>query len=141
MDVIILRGIPGSGKSTYAKSISCPWIVICSADDFLSMGGSYNFNPSQLRNAHDWCYGKYRASLALDVPLVVVDNTNTRAWEFERYISAAKEWQYNVRVCRMVADVETCIRRQVHNVPADKILQMAERFEDYPGEELIITKG
>ncbi len=141
MDVIILRGIPGSGKSTYADSVSDDDTTICSAYQYFTISGYYEFNPSLLRKAHNRCYDRFISAMEFGRKLTIVDNTNTRLWEFERYLDSAESYGAKVRVCRMVADVETCIRRQVHNVPADKILQMAGRFEDYPGEELIITKG
>ena len=56
--VFVMRGLPGSGKSTIVKAISDLYQdrnpIICSADNFfISKSGDYSFNPSFLQDAHE----------------------------------------------------------------------------------------
>ena len=155
--LIIMRGIPGSGKSTYALKLQSSLQVegrtcaICSADYFFSDDGEYRFDPSKLRQAHSECFsdftelmnGKQRANM-LPYDTIIVDNTNTQKWEFERYIHYSGPLDYerpawNIRVLRCEAPLNVCQKRNIHGVPADKIQQMRDRFEDFPGEDIINT--
>ena len=54
--VIIMRGLPGSGKSTEAKSyILTHGAVVVSADDFFMVAGKYRYNPAKIGDAHVAC--------------------------------------------------------------------------------------
>lgn len=132
--VYIMRGIPGSGKSTYANKF--PETEVCSADSYFYKNGHYSFDKSKLDAAHRFCKAKYNGLIACG-DNAVVDNTNTTLKEFEWYISEAKKHGYAVEVVRMVHDLEDCIKRNVHSVPEATIRKMNARFQDYPGETLV----
>jgi hypothetical protein len=73
-----------------------------------------------------------------------VDNTNTKLWEFQRYIDFVgpldfQQPNFRVIVLRCEAPLDVCQKRCVHGVPHDKIQQMRDRFEDFSGEEIICT--
>lgn len=72
-------------------------------------------------------------------PLIVIDNTNTRKWEMQRYYDTAIEAGYAVDVIRLVCDPAKAASRNVHQVPADAVAKMAARFEAWPGEKLVRT--
>ena len=49
--LIILRGVPGCGKSTVAEVLSNNGkYPVCTADDFFMKDGEYKWNPKQLGN-------------------------------------------------------------------------------------------
>ncbi|KAM6180017.1 NEDD4-binding protein 2-like 1 isoform 4-T4 [Erethizon dorsatum] len=53
----LLRGLPGSGKTTLARQLQhdFPMAVIFSTDDFFAReDGAYEFNPDFLEEAHEW---------------------------------------------------------------------------------------
>lgn len=128
-----MRGIPGSGKSTYVRT-HFPDYVICSADHFFEKDGEYNFDPALLGKAHNECYRKFLRAIE-DGKSVVVDNTNTTLKEFRRYIKAAMDSGYIIRVIRIPEmDVDTCTERNTHGVPRHAIERMVRRFQDYEGE-------
>lgn len=118
MKITLIRGVPGSGKTTLAKTLSTHHFE---ADMFFDMNGGYN--PQKIKAAHLWCQGKAFAALA-EGHHVVVSNTFTRRWEMEPYIKAAKT---------VGAEVEEIICTgtwpNVHGVPPEKVEQMRERFE------------
>lgn len=86
--LVILRGIPGSGKTTYAETYKQThpgdW-VIASADSFFYEDGKYKFNPTLLQAAHDNCYVTAFKAIR-EGKNVIVDNTNRRVMEFEHYM-------------------------------------------------------
>lgn len=86
--LIIMRGLPGSGKSTLAKTFGG---VICSADQyFTDFFGRYKFDASKLTEAHEACFRKAEKAMSKGVKKLIVDNTNTRKWEFEPYLAIAE---------------------------------------------------
>ena len=138
--VTIIRGLPGSGKSTLAKEIGAD--VICSADDFfVGDDGVYRFDASKLKEAHGWCYRKFEDAVK-NGQTVVVDNTNTRRWEFEKYIDYAEFAGAKFEVIRIKhPPLEVCFKRNTHGVPLETIKKMAERFEGFAGEKIVDWKG
>ena len=53
--LILLRGLPGSGKSTFAKSISNESTGHIESDMFFVKDGEYKFDGSKIKDAHNWC--------------------------------------------------------------------------------------
>ena len=54
--LFIVRGVPGSGKSTFAKHIWNEY-AICEADKYFvdRETGEYKFDATKLKEAHEWC--------------------------------------------------------------------------------------
>jgi len=123
MRLTIIRGLPGSGKTTVAKT-EYPEAKHCEADQYFEDGnGNYNFDPGKLKDAHEVCQKCARDGLESGKD-VVVSNTFTQCWEMEPYIDMADD---------AGADVEIRIERgdygNVHDVPEYVILAMKNRFE------------
>jgi len=126
--LILLRGLPGSGKSTFAKSLGG---IHIEADQYFMDNGVYKFDATQLKNAHNYCQSQTRAWMGhngeqISVDKIVVSNTFTQSWEMEAYFEMAKEFGYQV-VCLIVENRHGGVNE--HNVPEDKIEQMKNRFE------------
>ena len=146
MQVIIMRGIPGSGKSTWMINNYPKDFCRCSADAFFEMGQDYRFDPQKLPEAHDYCLRLFisRLSGAMD-EVLIVDNTNIRAWEIAPYHRLAEIHKVPVKIVRCVCNPLTAIKRNTHNVPAKLILQMhqwlnKETLPPWWNEEIHITE-
>ncbi len=50
----IVRGIPGSGKSTFAKQLVGADFLVCEADKYFMVDGEYKFDATKLKQAHDF---------------------------------------------------------------------------------------
>lgn len=130
--LVIMRGLPGSGKTTRAVQLAGDTGKVFSADRFfIDSNGIYHFNPKLLGEAHEMC--KYGVAKAMEssTPVVVVDNTNSRRWEFEPYLEMAKNYGYEVTL-EMVGNLEDAViyqKRGIHDVPLTSILNMAKRWE------------
>lgn len=130
--VIILRGVPSSGKSSFAGYIE-NWminpVVVCCADDyFTDENGNYNFDHTKLGEAHDYCYSKYiNAVNDYDIQTVIVANTNTREQDVNKYRNYAVE--NNVRV--FVLTMENWHNGQdIHNVSNETKSKMKEQLRN-----------
>lgn len=149
-ELILIRGLPGSGKSTFARSIN--WVtaspVHIEADfffcsmfdqptgpkaaydyDFYDTGNrdefSYRFVPEKVSEAHTWCQEATRFWLKKGRS-VVVSNTFTRRWEMQPYFDLAEKYGAQVTVIKCEGNYGN-----VHGVPDDVIKKMKDRWEEY----------
>jgi predicted kinase len=124
----IVRGVPGSGKSTFAKSIGG---IHIEADQFFMENGKYNFDITKIKLAHKYCKNQTEAWMKTDGVQVnndkiVVSNTFTQEWEMEPYFELAEKYGY--RVFSLIVE-NRHNGKNIHDVPEDKLEQMKNRFE------------
>jgi len=137
--MIIVRGISGSGKSTYVRN-NYPEAVCCSADDHFMKDGKYVFLFNELDQAHSACWKKALMTCTSGVD-VVIDNTNTQLWEMSPYVMMAKAHGYQLQFVRIVCDPEVAAERNTHEVPEASIRNMHRRMEKllpFWGKELVV---
>ncbi|MDP2634616.1 MULTISPECIES: AAA family ATPase [unclassified Pseudoalteromonas] len=140
--VFILRGLPGSGKSYYAQTLADELVtgdqsqyLICSTDDyFYDEQGEYKFDKFKLSQFHNLNLARFINALSQSIPLVIVDNTNIKKWEFIAYSQAALALGYQVKEV-IVGEVKDksmqhlYAKRNSHKVPLKMISKMAYMFE------------
>ena len=122
--LILIRGLPGSGKSTYARSIDA---IHYEADQFFLTGTNdeYKFDAKLIKVAHEWCFANTVRALRNGHD-VVVSNTFTQLWELNRYLEIPRTLtDVKVKIVEMKTQYGN-----IHNVPEDKLAQMAERWEE-----------
>ena len=120
----IVRGIPGSGKSTFAKTLGGQHYE---ADMFfIDENGNYKFDVTKIKDAHQWCQSFVKSDMILEYPKIVVSNTSTQEWEMEPYFNLAKEFGYTV-FSVVVENRHGGINQ--HGVPQDKLQMMKDRFD------------
>ena len=130
----IVRGLPGAGKSTFAKRMLDTKMADAhfEADMYFEKDGKYQFDPGKLNAAHMWCRNEVEKALH-DGRNVVVSNTFTKHSEMYPYIHFCKSNGYHYKVIRLETNYGS-----IHNVPPESIAKMKARFQDYP-EELVIN--
>ena len=98
--VIILRAVPGSGKSFFADYIKTldNDTVICCADDYFMVDGKYIFDFALLYKAHKSCQNKFNEALENNVNNIVISNTNTTNKDVNYYRNRAIKAGYTVFV-------------------------------------------
>ncbi|MCL1145761.1 AAA family ATPase [Shewanella sp. 10N.261.52.F9] len=139
---IIMRGLPGSGKSYWAEEYvkalpkleHAEQFKICSTDEFFYHEGQYRFNSKNLSKYHKLNLTRFIHAIANRVPVVICDNTNMAQWEFEGYCEAAKAEGYQVQIQQVGEPKDKqhqllCADRNKHRVPLSSISRMAKGFE------------
>ncbi len=150
--MIIMRGIPGAGKSTKAKSLVFEG-VIHSTDDVIEATGNYRKffetmieanNFGDLNRAHSTNFKNAKESMIKGVSPIVIDNTNIKANEAKNYVVEALKLGYDDANISIVdvgtggLDAEVLAARNTHGVPLDKIQAMVQSYESIG--ELTLTK-
>ena len=146
--LILMRGIPGSGKSTIARSMAgIPNSesvslhgsyrsqhgtngIILSTDFYFMEDGEYRFDPSKIGDNHalnEECCGMFMLERE---PLIVIDNTNTQIWHMEPYVKMAKEHGYKIVIVEIPhPPIEVAAERNSHGVPLAVLESMTEGWE------------
>jgi len=142
--VVIMRGLPGSGKSSWAQCLkehcgSEQSTTIVSADNFFEKTGQYerHFEQSRLAEAHEFCRVNFVRELGnKKKSAVIVDNTNSRLAEYKFYIDMARKAGKRHLVveilCQSENDLQEFYHRNTHRVPMQTIGRMRARWENDP---------
>ena len=127
--LILLRGLPGAGKSTLANVLSeNKMYPIFSVDDFFTdeITGEYVFNFSDNHLAYKQCEELSRDAMKQNIAKVFVHNTFTMDWELEPYIKLAAEFDYTL----FVVTVENYHGKQnTHGVSDEQLQKMVEKYK------------
>lgn len=118
----LIRGIPGSGKSTLGKALASA-VGGChvEADMWFSRNGAYEYDKTQIENAHHWCQEQALNALRIGAD-TVVSNTFSRIWEMKPYLNMG----YPVVV------IECRGRwKNIHDCPEPSVQRMLDRWEPY----------
>lgn len=121
----LVRGIPGSGKSTYAKSLNFKLaLTLVEADQFfIDQDGTYQYDNTLIKDAHNWCKLETKRLLKAGFD-VVVANTFVKNWEMKFYKSLADDMRLKFEVIEMRGNYQN-----VHGVPDEVVARMASQFE------------
>lgn len=134
----IIRGCPGSGKSTAAKNLAKKLegeTQIFETDDYfvLQGNGEYKFDANKLGAAHRWNFNRFTQAVDKRVQNIILANTCTKASEFREYVIYAKNAGYNISIIEPKTpwsfDAQECFKRNIHNVPLSTIQKMLARYE------------
>jgi predicted kinase len=131
MVLILIRGIPGSGKTTFAKALLKRInAYFYEADMFFMTESGYRFEASKLNLAHHFCFNNTKNALANNSNCIVANTFSTLS-EIEPYLNLGKEYNARIVIYRMTGHYQN-----VHSVPEKTIMKIQNRFIDMPNEIL-----
>lgn len=136
--LVIMRGVPGSGKSTKAKTLVGEGIMH-STDTLIEATGDYRGffeemkktgNFVNLSRMHSKNLVNAKKSMDEGISPIVIDNTNLKANESKSYVKHALSLGYadaNIKIVDVGTGgltAEALAKRNTHGVPLDKIETM-----------------
>ncbi|XP_050005817.1 NEDD4-binding protein 2 isoform X3 [Alexandromys fortis] len=145
--LVLLRGLPGSGKSYLARTLQedNPGGVILSTDDYFYINGQYQFDVKYLGEAHEWNQNRAKEAFEKKVSPVIIDNTNLQAWEMKPYVALSQKHKYKV----LFREPDTwwkfkpkeLARRNIHGVSKEKIARMLEHYQRFVSVPIIMSSS
>lgn len=145
--LILLRGLPGSGKSSLARELmsSGPNGTILSTDDYFFKDNTYVFDGTLLGDAHDWNQMRAERAMSEGRSPVIIDNTNIKAWEMKPYVEMALMNRYEVDFrepeTNWKYDPAELAKRNKHGVPQETIEKMLDRFEGPVNIDIVMNSA
>lgn len=140
-----MRGVSGSGKSTLAQKIADEQVsVVYSTDDFFMVDGEYRFDPKRLGEFHAENVKRTKDAMVEKCPCIIIDNTNTQAWEMKPYVELAVSYGYKVSIVEPepVSFDEIMARqskRADKSLSAEVVQKMLSRYEKNVTVEMILA--
>lgn len=96
-ELLLIRGLPGSGKGAAAKALESIGYVRCEANMYFTRKGAGKYERENIKRAHAYCYDLCRSAMRRRHN-VVVANTFVKLWELKPFLILALKYSYSVRI-------------------------------------------
>ncbi|XP_061714306.1 uncharacterized protein LOC133522860 isoform X2 [Cydia pomonella] len=147
--LILMRGLPGSGKSFLARQLvetMCPGMnyksFLFSTDDFFMHRGRYEFQRNMLSEAHQWNQNRVQEAFGRGVSPIFVDNTNVEIRHMEPYVRAGVRGGYIIEVLEpntpWAKKVGHLARKNSHDVNISTLKRLLDTFQLCPSGAFLI---
>ena len=131
----ILRGIPGSGKSTVAAQLAGSTGVVINLDQNVvrhhSETGSTVTEADTMVEIQEKHYAEFCAEILRGTPIIVVDNNNIKESEYLHFVEFAHKEHYIASIVTLPppTSIELASQRSSQGVTPNQVQQMLSMFE------------
>lgn len=126
-ELVILRGIPGSGKMTYAQTHFPNHVILNNDRDYHMVFGFYMWTPCIAIEAYEGTFNKAKDMIEQGKD-VVIANTNTDP----QYVQSLCNLPARIRIIRL-----NSYYKCIHPVPLSRIERLAFMMLPVKGEEFV----
>ncbi len=143
MKVVIMRGVQGSGKSSWVKN-NYPDSIVCSADNFRYKKGIYVYKKEETALVHEQCLKLFATSIVQSPDrTLVVDNTNINVHDMSHYYKLAQAFERKIEIVLIMADPKMAAKRNLHNVPEEAVIYLHNKLitNTLPWDQRLIFSG
>ena len=134
----IVRGLPGSGKSAYARKLAAETgAMLIEPDALLVRGGVYWYTPGRYAEAKKWSFEPVVDATSCGGADVVYADVLPKKEDVQVIISQYKYGSSNVQVTVIdmpLLTVDESMARNRHNVRREDIERMAREWEPWEGQ-------
>jgi len=145
---IVMRGLPGSGKSWLAKQLVEDGEIFSADDYFNQEGQDYAWEGWKVPLAHKWNHQRISEAIDNNVTPIVVDNTNVSLKDLRSLapmIRQAQEKGYTVELREPQTDwkfnVDELVKRCSHGVVKKSMERFLRRWVKDVTIEQILTEN
>ncbi|MDZ4724622.1 MAG: AAA family ATPase [Leptospira sp.] len=126
--LLLLRGLPGSGKSTFANLLAMEAsFLVCSLDEyFTDEKGNYKFDFRSNHLAYKNCQDKVEAAMKSHTSKILVDQIFALLFEIEPYFKLAEKYNFRTIVCTLENRHKG---ENIHAIPDEQLVKMAKGFK------------
>ncbi|ORX68875.1 hypothetical protein BCR32DRAFT_272480 [Anaeromyces robustus] len=148
-ELYILRGLPGSGKTTLAKSIldNGAGIIHSSDDFFTNKRNIFRFDKSKLNEALKFNQQQCEESCRKGILRIIVDDNHVKRWSVKPIIETGKKYNYKIIIREpetswwKTRNVNEMAKRSRHNYQISVIKKLLEMWDtDFSIESILKEK-
>ena len=133
---IILRGVPGSGKSTFVdllRGFSGSTAIHAVDDLHVDLAGNFLWDEENQERLYTLNFANFVKSCAAGTSLVVCDAINIEVEDFQKYVDIANQYQYSVYVVTPNPPTpDQSTKRNKHHTSSSQAREMYSRWQHWP---------
>lgn len=139
-NLYIVRGLPGSGKTTLAQKIGC--LVVNPWDDISTKKGKYLYDPSNENDVMCYCHDIVKMAFDYSMDIAICDvflkkstiqKIFTWTYHHVKYVQDFKN--FGLHVTDLKISPEQSHQRNIHHCSIKTIQDMNESFEPWKEED------